>query len=100
VGATSAATWWGWAQEPERTYRALNRLIGSPDAPPGMIANTQMNIGYSHLLVGNVDLACVYLEEAWRRYAPAAADAAQAGGGQGLGAVPDVDERLPARPTR
>ena len=60
----------GWAQEPERTYRALNRLIASADAPTGMIANTQMNIGYSHLLVGNVDLACVYLEEAWRRYGP------------------------------
>ena len=60
----------GWAQEPERTYRALNRLVSSPDAPPGLIANTQKNIGYSHLLVGNVDLASSYLEEAWRRYQP------------------------------
>ncbi|MEP6502294.1 MAG: GGDEF domain-containing protein [Betaproteobacteria bacterium] len=60
----------GWAQEPERTYRALNRLIASADAPPGMIANTQKNIGYSHLLVGNVDLAASYLEEAWRLYQP------------------------------
>ena len=60
----------GWAQEPERTYRALNRLIASPDAPPGLIANVQMNIGYSHLLVGNVDLASTYLQEAWRLYQP------------------------------
>ena len=60
----------GWAQEPERTYRALNRLVSSPDAPPGLIANTQKNIGYSHLLVGNVDLASTYLEEAWRLYRP------------------------------
>ena len=60
----------GWAQEPERTYRALNRLIASPDAPPGMIANVQMNIGDSHLLVGNVDLASTYLHEAWRLYQP------------------------------
>lgn len=58
----------GWAQEPERTYRALNRLIASPDAPPGLIANVQMNIGHSHLLVGNVDLASTYLQEAWRLY--------------------------------
>jgi len=60
----------GWAQEPERTYRALNRLIASPDAPPGLIANVQMNIGHSHLLVGNVDLASTYLQEAWRLYQP------------------------------
>ncbi len=60
----------GWAQEPERTYRALNRLITSPDAPPGLIANVQMNIGHSHLLVGNVDLASTYLQEAWRLYQP------------------------------
>jgi diguanylate cyclase (GGDEF)-like protein len=60
----------GWAQEPERTYRALNRLVSSPDAPPGLIANTQKNIGYSHLLVGNVDLASTYLEQAWRLYQP------------------------------
>jgi diguanylate cyclase (GGDEF)-like protein len=60
----------GWAQEPERTYRALNRLIASADTPPGMIANTQKNIGYSHLLVGNVDLAATYLAEAWRLYLP------------------------------
>ena len=60
----------GWAQQPERTYRALNRLISSPDAPPGMIANVQMNIGHSHLLVGNVDLASGYLQEAWRLYQP------------------------------
>ena len=60
----------GWAQEPERTYRALNRLIASPDAPPGLVANVQMNIGHSHLLVGNVDLASTYLQEAWRLYQP------------------------------
>jgi diguanylate cyclase (GGDEF)-like protein len=60
----------GWAQEPERTYRALNRLISSADVPPGLIANAQMNIGNSHLLVGNVDLACTYLQEAWRLYQP------------------------------
>ena len=60
----------GWAQEQERTYRALNRLVASPDAPPGLIANTQKNIGYSHLLVGNVDLASTYLEQAWRLYQP------------------------------
>ena len=60
----------GWAQEPERTYRALNRLIASPDTPPGLIANVQMNIGHSHLLVGNVDLASTYLQEAWRLYQP------------------------------
>jgi diguanylate cyclase (GGDEF)-like protein len=60
----------GWAQEPERTYRALNRLVASPDAPPGLIANVQMNIGHSHLLVGNVDLAATYLQEAWRLYQP------------------------------
>ena len=60
----------GWAQEPERTYRALNRLVSSPDAPAGLIANTQKNIGYSHLLVGNVDLASTYLEQAWRLYQP------------------------------
>ncbi|MFL6697108.1 MAG: GGDEF domain-containing protein [Vitreoscilla sp.] len=60
----------GWAQEQERTYRALNRLVASPEAPPGLIANTQKNIGYSHLLVGNVDLAATYLEQAWRLYQP------------------------------
>ena len=60
----------GWAQEPDRTYRALNRLVTSPDAPPGLIANVQMNIGHSHLLVGNVDLASTYLQEAWRLYQP------------------------------
>jgi diguanylate cyclase (GGDEF)-like protein len=60
----------GWAQEPERTYRALNRLVASPDAPPGLVANVQMNIGHSHLLVGNVDLASTYLQEAWRLYQP------------------------------
>ena len=60
----------GWAQEPARTYRALNRLVASPDAPPGLIANVQMNIGYSHLLVGNVDLAATYLQESWRLYQP------------------------------
>ena len=60
----------GWAQEPERTYRALDRLVASPDAPPGLIANVQMNIGHSHLLVGNVDLAATYLQEAWRLYQP------------------------------
>ena len=60
----------GWAQEPERTYRALNRLVASPDAPPGLIANVQMNIGHSHLLVGNVDLASTYLQQAWRLYQP------------------------------
>lgn len=60
----------GWAQEQERTYRALNRLVSSPDAPPGLIANTQKNIGYSHLLVGNVDLASTYLQKAWRLYQP------------------------------
>ena len=60
----------GWAQEPERTYRALNRLVASADAPPGLIANVQMNIGHSHLLVGNVDLASTYLQEAWRLYLP------------------------------
>ena len=60
----------GWAQEPERTYRALNRLTASPEAPPGLIANVQMNIGHSHLLVGNVDLAATYLQEAWRLYQP------------------------------
>ena len=58
----------GWAQEPERTYRALNRLISSPDSPPGLVANVQMNIGHSHLLVGNVDLAATYLQQAWRGY--------------------------------
>ena len=60
----------GWAQEPERTYRALNRLVASPDSPPGLVANVQMNIGHSHLLVGNVDLASTYLQEAWRLYQP------------------------------
>jgi len=60
----------GWAQEPEVTYRALNRLVGDADAPAGLVANTQKNIGYSHLLVGNVDLASIYLAEAWRRYQP------------------------------
>ncbi|MEO5690379.1 MAG: GGDEF domain-containing protein [Burkholderiaceae bacterium] len=60
----------GWAQEPERTYRALNRLVTSPDAPPGLVANVQMNIGHSHLLVGNVDLASTYLQQAWRLYQP------------------------------
>ena len=60
----------GWAQEPERTYRALNRLVASADAPPGLIADVQMNIGHSHLLVGNVDLASGYLQAAWRLYAP------------------------------
>ena len=58
----------GWALEPERTYRALNRLISSPDSPPGLVANVQMNIGHSHLLVGNVDLAATYLQQAWRGY--------------------------------
>lgn len=58
----------GWALEPERTYRALNRLIASPDSPPGLVANVQMNIGHSHLLVGNVDLAATYLQQAWRAY--------------------------------
>ena len=60
----------GWAQEPERTYRALNRLVASPQAPPGLVANVQMNIGHSHLLVGNVDLASTYLQEAFRLYEP------------------------------
>ncbi len=58
----------GWAQEPARTYRALNRLLTSPDAPPGLVANIRMNIGHSHLLVGNVDLASMYLQQAWRGY--------------------------------
>jgi diguanylate cyclase (GGDEF)-like protein len=35
-----------------------------------MIANVQMNIGHSHLLVGNVDLASSYLQQAWRLYQP------------------------------
>ena len=60
----------GWAQEPERTYRALNRLLTSPHAPPGLVANIRMNIGHAHLLVGNVDLASTYLQLAWRGYEP------------------------------
>jgi diguanylate cyclase (GGDEF)-like protein len=65
-----SGTMLGWAHEPERTYRALNRLVASPQAPPGLIANVQMNIGHSHLLVGNVDLASGYLQEAVRLYEP------------------------------
>ncbi len=60
----------GWAEEQKRAYDALNRLFDCPDAPAGLIANTKKNIGYSHLLVQNVDLARVYLEEAWRLYEP------------------------------
>ena len=60
----------GWPHEPERTYRALARLTASPQAPPGLIANVQTNIGHSHLLVGNVDLASSYLQEAVRLYEP------------------------------
>jgi two-component system cell cycle response regulator len=60
----------GWAEEQKRAYQALNRLFDCPDAPVGLIANTKKNIGYSHLLVQNVDLARVYLEEAWRLYEP------------------------------
>ena len=60
----------GWAEEQKRAYRALNRLFECPDAPAGLIANTKKNIGYSHLLVHNLDLARQYLEEAWRAYEP------------------------------
>ena len=60
----------GWAEEQKRAYQALNRLFECADAPAGLIANTKKNIGYSHLLVQNVDLARVYLEEAWRLYEP------------------------------
>jgi len=60
----------GWAELQQRAYRALERLIDSPHAPPGLIANTKKNIGYSHMLVQNLDLARSYLEEAWRLYEP------------------------------
>jgi len=60
----------GWADVQQRLYQALARLTDCPDAPPGVLANTKKNIGYSHLLVQNLDLARVYLEEAWRLYEP------------------------------
>ncbi len=60
----------GWAEEQKRAYQALNRLFDCPDAPTGLVANTKKNIGYSHLLVQNVDLARIYLEEAFRLYEP------------------------------
>jgi diguanylate cyclase (GGDEF)-like protein len=60
----------GWAEVQQRAYQALGRLVDSPDAPPGLVANLKKNIGYSHLLVQNLDLARVYLEDAWRAYGP------------------------------
>ena len=60
----------GWAEEQQRAYRALRRLARCADAPPGLVANVKKNIGYSHLLVRNLDLARVYLGEAWELYQP------------------------------
>ena len=60
----------GWAEEQRTAYLALNRLVGNPAAPPGLIANTKKNIGYSHLLVQNLDLAQSFLRDAYQLYAP------------------------------
>ncbi len=60
----------GWAAEQQRGYQALKGLTTSADVPPGLVANTKKNIGYSHLLVQNIDLARMYLEDAWQLYEP------------------------------
>lgn len=60
----------GWAEAQQRAYQALTRLTECDHAPPGLVANTKKNIGYSHLLVQNLDLARAYLQEAHELYRP------------------------------
>lgn len=60
----------GWADAQTLAYDCLRKLSGSLRTPAGLLANAKKNIGYSHLLVQNFDLARAHLEDAWRLYEP------------------------------